>query len=424
MSELELHPQVVAADPARSVFVSANAGSGKTKTLVDRVARLLLNGARPEAILCVTYTKAAAAEMQRRLFAQLGGWAVLDDAGLRAELAKIGEGAGDLSRARTLFAHALEAPGGLKIETLHAFCEKLLRRFPLEAGVSPGFQVMDDAGAAVVSGEARDALARLSMAGQAQVASAYAAMAARLDFGAFEDMFRAFEAKREAIGLYLDSIGGLGGLADDVTARCGLPPGPIDLAALEAEAASPPALDPALWRQAAAVLARGSASDQKHAVRMGAVAEGGADFIEAVDILLNADGEARKWVLTAKVVKDAPALQARLLAEQDRLIAAAERLRAARVAEASVHVLTLAGVYVDRFEDAKRRRGWLDFTDLTSRARALLADREDAAWVLYKLDGGGRARAARRGAGHRARPVGDPVRPDRRVLLRRGRGDA
>ena len=102
--------QRLASDPAVSAFVSASAGSGKTKTLVDRVARLLLRGARPEAILCVTYTKAAAAEMQRRLFQQLGDWSMLDDGALSKRLSDIGEDGRDLSRARTLFARALEAP--------------------------------------------------------------------------------------------------------------------------------------------------------------------------------------------------------------------------------------------------------------------------------------------------------------------------
>ncbi|MBU4433915.1 MAG: UvrD-helicase domain-containing protein, partial [Alphaproteobacteria bacterium] len=158
-------PQRVAADPAISAFVTANAGSGKTKTLIDRVARLLLAGSTPEAILCVTYTKAAAAEMQRRLFERLGGWSVTADGPLRTELAKlVGEpettfDAGDLSKARALFARALETPGGLKIQTIHAFCEKLLRRFPLEAGVSPGFTVMDDSAGAAVARAARRTVA-------------------------------------------------------------------------------------------------------------------------------------------------------------------------------------------------------------------------------------------------------------------------
>ena len=149
--------QIQAADPSRSVFVTANAGSGKTSTLVDRVARLLLEDVEPGEILCVTYTKAAAAEMQSRLFERLGEWSVMDDAGLERSLADLrGQeirqlGHDALPRARSLFAKALETPGGLKIQTLHAFCEKLLRRFPVEAGVSPRFKVLEDQAAIVLS---------------------------------------------------------------------------------------------------------------------------------------------------------------------------------------------------------------------------------------------------------------------------------
>ena len=382
-------PQILAADPAGSAFVSANAGSGKTKTLVDRVARLLLRGARPEAILCVTYTKAAAAEMQRRLFQQLGDWSMLDDGALSKRLSDIGEDGRALSRARTLFARALEAPGGLKIETLHAFCEKLLRRFPLEAGVSPSFTVMDDAAAADVAADARDTLARLSMAGQAEVAAAYAAMATALDFQAFESMFQTFQDQREAIGRYLARIGGLGGLADDVARACGLS-GAMSAEALETAAAAE--IEPALWRAGAAALATSGARDQKCAAQMAAVAEaasrGAAAFADVLAVFCTDKGAPAKWVETAAALKRDPVLHQRLLAERDRLLDAAEQIKAARVAEATVHALTLAGVYVEAFETAKRRRGLLDFTDLVARAQGLLQDREDAAWVLYKLDGG------------------------------------
>ena len=136
---LAAEAQKRAAVPDRSSWVSANAGSGKTRVLTERVARLLLAGTDPARVLCLTYTKAAAAEMQTRLFRTLGEWAMLDDAPLRAALAALGEPthtipADGLARARTLFARALETPGGLKIQTIHAFCEALLRRFPLEAG--------------------------------------------------------------------------------------------------------------------------------------------------------------------------------------------------------------------------------------------------------------------------------------------------
>ena len=125
---------ISAANPQRSAWVSANAGSGKTWTLANRVTRLLLAGARPERILCLTYTKSAAAEMQGRLFEQLGTWAMLQDAKLAESIRAIGGAADDLARARQLFALALETPGGLKIQTIHSFCQYLLTRFPLEAG--------------------------------------------------------------------------------------------------------------------------------------------------------------------------------------------------------------------------------------------------------------------------------------------------
>ena len=141
--------QVQASRPKLSTWLAANAGSGKTRVLTNRVARLLLRGTRPEQILCLTYTKAAAAEMKNRLFRTLGAWAMLPEADLRTKLTALGEKDLTLRRtrlrqARTLFACAIETPGGLQIQTIHAFCARLLRRFPLEAGVSPQFVEMDD----------------------------------------------------------------------------------------------------------------------------------------------------------------------------------------------------------------------------------------------------------------------------------------
>ena len=149
--------QVQAARPDASTWLAANAGSGKTKVLTDRVARLLLSDVQPQHILCLTYTKAAASEMQNRLFKRLGEWAMLADAPLRAQLSDLGvPGAIDnarLAHARTLFARAIETPGGLKIQTIHSFCATLLRRFPLEAGVSPQFSEMEDRAAALLREE-------------------------------------------------------------------------------------------------------------------------------------------------------------------------------------------------------------------------------------------------------------------------------
>ena len=137
------------------------------------MARLLLHGTPPEKILCLTYTKAAAAEMQSRLFSTLGKWAMLDDEALTAELGKIDEVPNDLGRARTLFASALETPGGLKIQTIHAFCGEVLQRFPVEAGVPPRFQTLDDGQAERLRLEVIDAMARDEEDGAFDAMAAY-----------------------------------------------------------------------------------------------------------------------------------------------------------------------------------------------------------------------------------------------------------
>ncbi|MEO0391051.1 MAG: UvrD-helicase domain-containing protein, partial [Pseudomonadota bacterium] len=152
--------QISAARPDVSTWLSANAGSGKTRVLTDRVARLLLGGVDPQNILCLTYTKAAASEMQNRLFKRLGDWAMMPDAALTQALGQLGVGkVDDLRRARTLFAAAIETPGGLKIQTIHSFCAGLLRRFPLEAGVSPQFKEIEDRASDLLRAEVLDAMA-------------------------------------------------------------------------------------------------------------------------------------------------------------------------------------------------------------------------------------------------------------------------
>jgi ATP-dependent helicase/nuclease subunit A len=146
--------QAYASDPGHSRWVSANAGSGKTHVLVGRVSRLLLANVDPDNILCLTYTKAAAAEMQARLFSTLGTWSVMDDATLSAKLRElVGDKASlsDLARARGLFAKALETPEGLKVQTIHAFCANVLGRFPIEAGILPGFDQIDDSAQTLIA---------------------------------------------------------------------------------------------------------------------------------------------------------------------------------------------------------------------------------------------------------------------------------
>ena len=375
-------PQVKASNPRASVFVAANAGAGKTSTLVKRVARLLLAKAPPEAILCVTYTKAGAAEMQRRLFKELGDWAVMPDEPLIKTLAGLEEAGRDLSDARALFARALETPGGLKIQTIHAFCEKLLRRFPLEAGVSPGFTVLEDEAAARLSAEARDAAARFAMNQPGPIAEAYNHFSVELDYRSFNAMFGVFETRRKAIAAYVDRCGGATLAERDVWRRCGFA-GRVSPETITAEAVE--RIRWGQWKRAAqALLATGMTSDAKLGSRMLAV-EAAPTFEGLCSVFLTADGDTRKRLATKAVD---PWAADWLAEEQARLEEAQARLRGARVARDTWHAITLASAYGSAYETLKAARGGLDFGDLIDRTIALITVRADAAWVLYKLDGG------------------------------------
>ena len=392
---MSLQNQTLAADPTINAFVTANAGTGKTKTLIDRVARLLLRKVRPEAILCVTYTRAAAAEMQHRLFRRLGDWSVMDNDKLREELTALageGEAPADdlqLSEARKLFAKALETPGGLKIQTIHAFCEKLLRRFPVEAALSPGFAIMDEAEAALIAREARADLANRALDEEGLVADAYARLAVALDIDRFEAMFRAFEERRAALADYVGRCGGLAGLPAAIAAACDLD-GMEDPEIIEREALSPPAIDAAGWKRAAVtLLASKMKTDLANGELCAAIAEAAARGESAPDavrkLCFTDKGEPRKSLSTKSID---PGVAEWLTAEQARVHEALTRAKSARVAQDTVMVLALAAVYADAYASAKASRRALDFSDLIERSRDLVAARPDAAWVLYKLDGG------------------------------------
>ena len=385
---MSFDPQIVASDPEASAFVTANAGSGKTRTLVDRVARLLLRGAKPEAILCVTYTKAAAAEMQRRLFETLGGWAVMADEGLAEELSRIGEEPSNLARARRLFALALETPGGLKIQTIHAFCEKLLHRFPLEAGVSPNFQVLEDQAARAVSAHARRTIALLADSDpKGPLGRAYLRFAVTLDFRSFEEMFATFEARRPALAAYFAAQGGEAAVEADVWRACGFETAET-VGALEARALAE--IDwRALGEAAQALLQSSAVTDRALAADLIGVADahaaGRAGFDDLWRGFCTKDGKAKSKLGTNAIDG---AIRQWLLDQQGRLGEACERIKAARVAEDTVAALSLAAAYVSLYEAAKEEAGGLDFADLIGRTNELLTARADAAWVLYKLDGG------------------------------------
>ena len=392
--------QSAAADPGACVFVEANAGSGKTRVLVDRVARLLLAGARPDRILCVTFTKAAAGEMQARLFRKLGDWSTLPDAALRAELERLtgGEGASDLAMARRLFARALETPGGLKIQTLHAFCESLLRRFPLEAGLPPGFEVQDDAEAARQRTACLDALYGAAHAdpGGPIAAAVSTALAAAGPDGVAE-LAGFVLNRRHAFSRALAEAGSAEALADRASLALGVDPeidedAAYDIAWLETEMSD---LDAAL----SGLQAGAGKTDAASAAALHAVLEAGErDAAEAarayVDFWLTQAGALKKpgSIFTKKTGETYRILvtlfgeegseRHRMESEILPLVAAGKANQATRAG------LVLAARLVSDYETRLAARRRVDFADLVDRAAALLTAAESRDWTRYKLDQG------------------------------------
>ncbi len=373
--------QVRAADPAASTWLSANAGSGKTRVLTDRVARLLLQGVRPSRILCLTYTKAAASEMQNRLFGRLGGWAMLPDDDLRKALAELGveaEVAPDtLREARRLFARAIETPGGLKIQTIHAFCAALLRSFPLEAGVSPGFSELDDRGARKLREEVVEDLAESDP-------DAMDGLAAIFTGAEFGDLTETIARNATGFAQPLD--------AEKARVLFGLMPDD-SVATLLADVFDP--ADMALLQRIVPTLRGGTTNDVKAANRLATVRKTDvAGLIELEGVLLT--GKSAAAPFTAKIgsfpTKDTrAALGADPPALEDlmaRVEAARPRRLALAAAEQTAALHRFATAFLARYDDRKARAGWLDFDDLIRRAVALLTDPSVAQWVLYRLDGG------------------------------------
>ncbi len=378
--------QALATDPRASAWVSANAGSGKTYVLTQRVIRLLLAGVKPERILCLTFTKAAAANMQARVFDTLSAWVMLPDQALSAAVSEIEGAAPDaakLAAARRIFAVALETPGGLKIQTIHAFCERLLHVFPLEANVPANFTVLDEMDASeMMRGAIESALrqAQRDPAGQLGQAAAIIGRETNIDnLGAvIRDAVKlqrvsgeSWEALHSAIRPSLGVDAGMSVReADRQTVEDGLPQ--------------------ADWPGLAERATKGSPKDVELAVRLRAAHATGPLRAKAHayrQVFLTQALTARKPVLTQRLDKTDASLKPLLEGEMSRVHSLLDLRNSAAAAERSEALMALAASVHQRIQAAKLRRGLLDFDDMIERARRLL-EQTESAWVLYKLDGG------------------------------------
>ncbi len=381
MPEAITRSQREASNPRGSVWVTANAGSGKTYVLTARVLRLLLSGTKPEEILCLTYTKAAAAEMRGRVAERLAQWALLPDDKLRADLAEL-EGAaptpGMLLRARSLFAHALETPGGLKIQTIHAFCEAVLHRFPKEAGVPFDFAVIEDFERDAMLMEAREKVLAAGLRGSGE------ALAVETLFGLLSD-FQISTAIIEA----LNQQRVLRKVLKDV---------PRAKRELKKLAGNPPGIDEALDdmvhgyalnaadHRAIFDLVRPDPDGDGFVDKLARVDPAHPDLDALYDAYLTQTFTARKTLLKKATAILIPDVAHKISNEALRLeLAHNDRMRAELV-ERSAAMLDIIAAIATHYERSKRARSLLDFDDLVERLGALLDDENQGTWVRYKLD--------------------------------------
>ncbi|MCA0034999.1 double-strand break repair helicase AddA [Mesorhizobium sp. B263B2A] len=385
--------QARAADPQNSAWVSANAGSGKTHVLAQRVIRLLLNGTDPSKILCLTYTRAAAANMSNRVFSTLSEWTSLGDADLAARIEALEGRRPDrdtMRRARRLFAEALETPGGLKIQTIHAFCESVLHQFPLEANIPAHFEMLDSQMEASLFAAARREM--ISAASDADLTEAFATVLERGGEAGLDALLGEIVRKRDGLRHFLDAVGrdGFQPLFDEFRFRPGQ--------TAEGIAASAWPL-PGFLPDYFAGFARTAESTDARSVLNNILPYARRAFAESDPVrrlqqlaraFLKTDGDpydpakAFKKALTDRL----PDLAERYLSASSAIIETVDRLALFRMLEGTAAALTIADCLIARYEVLKRGRGFLDFNDLITRTVNLLARPDAGPWVQYKLDQG------------------------------------
>jgi ATP-dependent helicase/nuclease subunit A len=381
-----------AAEPSSSVWVTASAGTGKTRVLADRVLRLLLAGSDARQLLCLTFTKAAAAEMVARVQQELGRLATAPAEQLDADLEDLlGRPAADSERARArgLLAEVLDLPAGLPIMTIHGFCQSLLRRFPLEAGVVPHFEVLDPRSAADLL---RDAQAEVLGGKRSDIHAALGRLAVLLGEVTLAEGLSALREDRLRLG---DALARHGGDVDRlIAAVCAALGVPVDTEAEQVRraAASDPEIDRTGLSAAARALARGTDKDAACAQIiekwLAADTEERVRTWRAYECaFLTKDRQPRQRDLVSRSCADAfPDAAAALVAEQTRLLGWVEREKAAGIAERTEALLRIGAAVLDAYDRCKRQAAALDFDDLIAHSRRLLERPGMATWVQYKLD--------------------------------------
>lgn len=405
-----LDPNVVqrrASSPETSVWVSASAGTGKTKVLTDRVLRLLLpkangeEGTQPQKILGITFTKAAASEMSLRITDKLAQWAITPLEQLEKDLSKLlnkKPTSKDIKAARELFARVIDTPGGLKIMTIHAFCQSLLSRFPLEAEIAPYFSVLEEAQAQEILKQAQKNILVQAQAEKAsQLQKSFLEIASTLNKQQFFELMQNVVTERRQFREILNKNFGTDGAHNALCKLLKIGPEQTAEDAIR-QACLDQNFDKKGLKEVCTALAGSDKKTdldklEKLSKWLESTDEYRAKTIQQyISAYLTDKGTPRKTQVTKGITKKNPALIDIIQIETDRLMALQDHLRSIDCAHVTKNILYLGDHILTEYTKLKEEQAFLDFDDLILKTRTLLTQNifksTSASWVLYKMDQG------------------------------------
>ncbi|MBP3615361.1 MAG: double-strand break repair helicase AddA [Alphaproteobacteria bacterium] len=406
--EQSLENQKIASNPKLSVWVSASAGTGKTTVLINRLLRLFLNDVDPSKVLCLTYTNAGAIEMQNRIYKKARDWAIISDEELKTDLTKLLDETDKnidfdnlFLKARKLFSKLIDNPIPLKIYTIHAFCQSVLKRFPIEAGITPHFKIIEDSDVKILLNEAYQKLIHTLKSDKnidyLDVFKSFDYLMKNTPESDFDSMIESIINGREHFIELLSKYKTKDGIISELKKKIfNTFPFAIDSfiddeVAFKTNVLShiPDGFIDELKRLF--LLDNGKTSAKKLDIISAFLSSDNVEnkFDIYKTLLLNADNSIPKdCILNKKSILANPSFVDDISRESERLFQSISFINSVKVFKATSAVLDFGLTLNHIYDNLKKKRGVMDFTDLITTVKKLF-DRENiSSWILYKLDGG------------------------------------
>ncbi|MFT6346281.1 MAG: ATP-dependent helicase/nuclease subunit A [Myxococcota bacterium] len=373
-----------ASNPSNCAFVSASAGSGKTKVLTDRVLRLLLSGARPSKILCLTFTKVAATQMQNRIFRELENWAIWDEETLKNHLKKFTShdpSIREIKTAKKLFAELLDDDFGLQISTIHSFCQGIIKQFPIEAKTAPNFSIISEQQENQLLLDARKAILEKALI-DSDLAMRINLICSKLNETSFLDISFELIKERQKLSKLKEKYFGIDGVIDEIFKE-------VQIGKEENEKTTFIGfINDQNWQKDDLInLCQGTEIKNGEIIIKFATNPDEINLQTYLQVFLTAVNEPRKSLVLKPIQKQNPLANDLMLFEQERILLFLEKINNVNIAVSTSALLNVVDKIIEKYEVLKNQNGYLDYNDLIIKTNSLLENSSAREWVKYKLDG-------------------------------------